>query len=454
MRDLLKESSHEIQNTATVVYRIVIHIRCDCGCAGGPGPGGGGGGGGGGKRPPTESTTNLSYPAYFYKTSLQTGTIGSYTLSGELNAGMSYGCLVKETIGTTTYDNTSCVTATSSGFAADTYEACLAKCTALGNPKVERIYWQKNASKWQAGYDSSGTTPLVVDYIDWGDNLESKTWPVQVIRVETNTFSSWPDTTLPGVGPRLRFDLWHVYGAGTNELWGVHATNPDATSGEVPAAYVYLDTNFAPNWSYAVNVTPTARLNITKLETGASSCPTASTTTPYTPTWIPGGTSGTGTWAGDEANPAYTVTDILYGAELNIKGSYVYGYNWNLRNQAMPSGVDKAGWWRLTFYTSDNSVDFTNFVSSAATLAPPTDTTVSPEPFSNPSLSLMSASDYPLRTRDRDRDRTYPGPTGVAAITPAADTGMLYVPQVDKDNQLTYIDICISGGKSGGGGRR
>jgi AMMECR1 domain-containing protein len=38
------------------------------------------------------------------------------------------------------------------------------------------------------------------------------------------------------------------------------------------------------------------------------------------------------------------------------------------------------------------------------------------------------------------------------AVTAEEESGlMLYVPQVDPINQLTYLDICILEGKAGGG---
>ncbi len=87
---------------------------------------------------------------------------------------MSYGCLVPELIATTAYLNTSCVA--TDGTPRD-YAACQAKCAALGAKTVERIYLRKNVyNKWQAGYVTS-TAALPVSYIDWGDNLESKSWP-------------------------------------------------------------------------------------------------------------------------------------------------------------------------------------------------------------------------------------------------------------------------------------
>jgi hypothetical protein len=372
-------------------------------------------------KPGTETTNNLSYPTYFKGTSLQTGTIGLYSLTGTLGNGMSYGCLKQETIGTTVYDNTSCVddngtyqTAEQCAAAA-TETAPAGKCNGFS---VEPIYWQKSNSTWQAGYATSDTA-LPVDYIDWGDNLESKAWPVQVLRVETNTFSTRPpDEANPVVNTaNLRYDMWHVFGQGTNELWGVH-TNTAGT----PYAYLgTVDVGGTPTtyaaWPYAVNVTYSARLNIAKLATGTASCTAAD---PYGLLPWKEAAGGTYYWEG----AAYT-NDMAYTPELNIKGSYVYGYNWNLRSESMPSGVTKTGWWRLTFYTTDNSINFgawTSPTDTNNTLAPP--------------VSPLTPS---------------PVPAATSQIVPAADTGMVFVPQVDKANNLTYIDICITEGNAGGG---
>ncbi len=387
-----------------------------------PAQGQGSGGSGGGKPGGGETTTgnNLAYPTNFYKTSLQTGVLGSYDLGALFGSGMSYGCAIPETIGTTTYPNTSCVTTT--GTPQDS-ATCQAKC---GVVPVERIYAQKNAyNRWQAGWYATSTSALPVAYIDWGDNLESKSWPVGTIRVETNTFSTVPEAGL--TNPRARFEVWHVFDQGTNELWGVHTSNADPA---VP--YVYVDAG-AVNWPYGVNVSSTARLNVAKLAIGGATCPSVATGLDQSPyqglsnlTW----NAATGSWGGV---PYFT--DALYGAELSIKGSYVYGYNWSLNNEPVPPDVGKTGWWRLTFYTPDKSIDFTNFVDATSlnnTLAPPASTTSLPSllPIAAPIL-LVPQAPVPLE----------------------ATAASLYVAQVDRTNQLTYIDLCILEGKGGGGGK-
>lgn len=414
----------------TIAAVLLFLLPVTVGLPQGQGGSGSGGGGGGGE---TTVGNNLSYPANFFSNSLQSGTIGLYKLGAQFPNGMSYGCAVPETIGTTTYPNTSCVD--SAGVPLP-YEACVAKCAGA---TVERIYWQKNSSNaWQAGYtvatDEAGTSlSLPVEYIDWGDNLEGKSWPVGALRVETNTFSTLPPLPDPYVeenNARLRFNLWHVLGQGTNELWGVHATNADP-----PVPYVYLDEADSINWPYGVNVSSAARLNIAKLQAGGAACPAAGTGATQSPfqgnnnlIWFLDQTTKTGHWT----NAPYS-TDVLYGAELNIKGSYVYGYNWRLDQEPVPVEVGKTGWWRLTFYTPDGSIDFRSLVNPTKAgdnaLAPPPD--ITPAPIID---------------------------TGT--ITPAAeeggDTGLLYVPQVMVDSSsgtnLTYLDICITGGSGGGGG--
>lgn len=403
------------------------------------GSGGGSSGGGNGNRPPggEESTTNLSYPANFFGSSLQSGTIGVYDLGAQFPDGMSYGCAVPEMIGTTTYPNTSCVNEEGTPQDAATCQGEGGKCAGRD---IERIYWQKNAdNKWQAGYalstDAAGASvPLSAEFIDWGDNLEGKSWPVGGLRVETNTFSTLPELPDPYVeeeNSRVRFDIWHVRGQGTDELWGVHATNPQSGSSNDPTApYIYQDEAGYANWPYAVNVSPGARLNIAKLQAGGAACPSAATGMTQSPfkdssnlLWNFDQSTKTGHWV----DAAYT-NDILYGAELNIKGSYVYGYNWRLDREVVPAEVSKTGWWRLTFYTPDNSIIFDNWVAPTAevnTLAPPLDA------LTTPSVSTEVT----------------------AAAEEGGDSGgLLYVPQVDKTNQLTYLDICITPGSGGGGG--
>jgi hypothetical protein len=365
---------------------------------GGPPPGKGGGGG------ETETAANnLSYPATFTadKPTLQ-GTAGLYNLgTADVNPGVSwsYGCNKPETIGTTTYPNTSCVNAATGMFL--TFSECQAVC---GTIPVERIYWQKtSANVWQAASEGPTAGPRNVAFLNWGDNLETGQWTAtSTIRVETTPFSLLSGSTLLG------FQMWHVSGQGTNELWGVRATGPDYDPAITIAPYIY-------NSPYTIVHTSSARLNFGLL---AQLPPGQTCGNPPPPSPL----KGSGTWQTSPARwgEALATVDVAYTPELNIGGKFVYGYNWKVRSMTLPPGLTPAGWWRLTFYTTDGSV---NFLSQA--------------PLTEPDATYTY---YPY----------VPSPT--SAIAPRADTGPKYLATVDTGNNLTYIDICLN--SSTGGGRR
>jgi len=302
----LKQFQPKLLATAVLVGLCVISGSSFAAKGGIPGGGGGGGG-------ETTSSNNLSYPAIFPSTGVTlNGTKGLWGLAGTLGNGMSYGCAVPETIGTTTYPNTSCVNP-------DGTYMTLAQCSTsvCAGSTVEEIYWQKNsANVWQAdSVGPSAGSPQTATHLDWGDNLESVSWSASsMIRVETGPFATL-DSLQTG------FQMWHVFGQGTTELWGVRAVNSNQ-----PYLYESL---------YAFINTPTARLNMTKLESGASTCPTTYTPSGFNPLW----NSSTNTW-----NNTFLQRDIPYTAELAISGKFVYGYVWNLRKDPMPTGAtSKAG---------------------------------------------------------------------------------------------------------------
>lgn len=342
----------------------------------------------------TSAVNNLSYPAVFPSTGVTlSGTEGQWSFGGALGNGMSYGCAKPETIGTTTYPNTSCVNTDGTYMTA---EACKAGPCADA-PAVDPIYWQKNPlNVWQA--DSFGPEAGVqtATHLDWGDNLESVSWSASsIIRVETGPFATLAE-------PQTGFQMWHVSGQGTTELWGAHADS--ATQ----QPYLYES-------PYAFIVTPAARLNMAKLEAGASTCPTTYTPSGFSPVWD----SDASRWVGTNF-----LRDIPYTAELAISGKFVYGYVWNLRKDPMPTGAtSKAGWWRLTFYSPEV------ILGDDVLLEPPTLPAAAPA-----ALAALAA----VAAEDEGEDGE-------------GDTGPLYQPVIDADKNLTYIDICITAAKGGGG---
>lgn len=367
-------------------------------------PGGSGNGQGGGNKPPVESSNNLAYPAIFTGTGVTlSGTAGAWALDGVFPTSKSYGCSKPETIGTSTYPNTSCVSATGAPLG---YDACVAgPCAGYA---VDAIYWQKSPDNvWQAETLGPNLKPQFVDYVDWGDNLESVSWKTSsVIRVETTPFTALPADSLTTL---LGFQMWHVFGQGPDEIWGVRGNGPDIVD-----PHVY-------DSPYAILHSPAARLNIAKLVNGSAACPTTGSVPPpnVSTTWTKGVLAGS--WSS-----LYTLRDTPFTAELNIGGKFVYGYNWQLQRDAVPTNVAKAGWWRLTFYTENNSDSLLDSIvfddAAIPTTAPP-----------------LAPAYLPVQQATRTR--------GISILS---DTGPLYMPKVDPANNLTYIDICIVEGKSGG----
>ena len=60
-----------------------------------------------------------------------------------------------------------------------------------------------------------------------------------------------------------------------------------------------------------------------------------------------------------------------YSAEINVAGKLVYGYNWFLRNLAIP---DKTGWYLISFYLEPAVTIGTQSVNNGVTLTSVQDT--------------------------------------------------------------------------------
>lgn len=234
----------------------------------------------------------------------------------------------------------------------------------------------------------TATSPMAIDFIDWGDNLESKDWTTgSPVRVETGLYQELDDTADDAglTGPLTGYNMTHMFGQGPDEMWAT-----DTTTYESTRTLVY---------------TAAARLTIQPL----------SLTCQDTAVWggdgwmIPDPDTGepTATFCGG----APVFDDSVYGVtqegpggytpEINISGKIVYGYNWTVR---------VAGEYRLTF-----SIDpgypggpLTSFDAGTAILEPvEEEVTITEEVGGN-------------------------------------------VAQVRPDDDLTFIDVTITG-RSGGG---
>jgi hypothetical protein len=370
----------------------------------------------------------------------------------------SYGCDKGESDDHFSYPNTSCVDVLMGPNVYYNAEDCVlpgAPCEGFAAEELSRIYWQKiEENEWSADQDNIALNdPPSADagYIDWGDALEAVSWTTKSkIRVETQPYTNLapPEIFYPAVDElgnpiyaldengeptdiqlttlgacadyldpadcRVGFQMWHVSGQGITEHWGVRATE-DGISYNYDSPFQIINT-------------PTARLNIAKMEADSAVCRSPGEGNEGSdPPTIGSWTAGSG-WDG-----TCTMRDAPYSVELSVGGKYVYGYNLDMNafnmEDVCPAGWLKTGWWRLTFYTP-GAVQFT--AADIPKSAPPA---------------------VPAQVRDLD-DFVYN--TATANFLPAA--GELYIPVVDVENNLTYLDICIvaktqgGGGGSGGGG--
>lgn len=378
---------------------------------------------------------HLAYPAVY--------TVGLPDLfdwapydPAEFGVTYSYGCNEPESIDQFNYPNTSCIDEDGS----EPRFMDAEECVGAGNPcegftaeALDVIYWQKvDGQSWSAE-TSVQAPPISAAYLDWSDNIESNTWSVtSVIRIETQPFFSSIAGFDPAVSSCDELDpclmglqMWHASGHGTSERWGVRVDDSDPAN---HAPYVYLS-------PFAVIHTSRARLNIAKLEQAGVDCPTPGGE-PVPPPILPlewvveedgDGDILSGWWINPGGEDPCELDDLEQTVELNVGGKWTYGYVWMTKRMDFTvceaDDFEVGGWWRLTFYTEDNSVDFTGredgyWESSAVLEAPPE---IKADPL------LFSVESEP-------------------------DEGSMYPPMVDSTNNLTYIDICLTTKGGGGGG--
>jgi len=414
-----------------------------------------------GPPPGGESPNNLSVPGVVIGSSLTLSHDWLPPEEPELGVHYSYGCDVPESDDNFGYPNTSCVDDLSEPTKYYTAEECtddidLSPCQGLD---VSRIYWQKvETNQWWA--DDEGTqdsTPeslsRSVAYVDWGDALEAVTSNTRsFVRVETQPYTS----LIPGFDPtdpsdldedgfslgscygaamdagldpdevcKVGLQMWHVSGQGITEHWGVRAIDADAAND----SYNY-------DSPYQIIKTSNAQLNIAKLAADDALCP------------VPGGdpgdpSPGAGDWDPEFAiwDGTCTIHNANYSVELSVGGKYVYGLNWRLRDLDMKDTVcpdwNKAGYWRLTFY-APGDVIFDD--PSALNVAPP------PIPSEVRTLPRDGVFNTAIATPETPPPETVLLRSGIPILEdedPDVD-GRLYIPVIDTDNNLTYIDICVS----------
>lgn len=182
-------------------------------------------------------------------------------------------------------------------------------------------YWYQHdaLNEWQAASADVSGAPLAVDWIDWGDNIESKSWPDRSkIRVEMVLYQDL-------VEPLTGYEMGWVSGLGIDEMWGTSGVTYASTQATV--------------YSHC------ARMTIQKLTAEFDDAVLA---------WDP----ALGQWTGDVTEPFYNSAVWMdgsspldkYSAEINVKGKVIYGMLWDTKTHG-----DGPGIYRLTF-----SLDGTN----------------------------------------------------------------------------------------------
>lgn len=279
---------------------------------------------------------------------------------------------------------------------------------------LAKAFLQKDAKNvWQAGtinWKTNSTDPLNVNWVDWGDNLESVDWYTRSqVRTEMVLFQDLLEAM-------LEYEMRHTSGWGIDE---VHGLATDLV--KVP---LLGPGNKATVYSHC------ARLTIQKLLVKRDD-PRLSVLQ-----WIPGeGWIEPQGYEFDLINPHIFNGSVheggdgpgYYSAEINVKGRIIYGYTWNVRTlnddtPVPPSNIPTpAGDYRITFSFDDNVIGV------------PLNT------FFTPSTQIIVPLEVEIAAEVIEAEADDTGDEG-------GGTAVL-----DHANNLTYIDVRIL--ERGGGGK-
>ncbi len=246
---------------------------------------------------------------------------------------------------------------------------------------------------------------VVVDLIDWGDNLESVDWYTKSqVRTEVVLFEDQLEgDPEENPWPMLEYQMRHTSGWGIDEVHGLEA-DLDGVAQEGPGTRATV-------YSHC------ARLTIQRLLTDRDDPALADLV------WVAGdGWTEPEGYEDDLINPHIFNGSVheggdgpgYYSAEINVKGRIIYGYTWNVRQLN-----DGAGDYRLTF-------------SFDETCGPATLNTL----FADGTTEILVPAEEVVVAAEEGGDEG----GGTAALR--------------TDLNLTYIDIRIleRGGGGGGGG--
>jgi hypothetical protein len=202
------------------------------------------------------------------------------------------------------------------------------------DPETGLYHQQVPGNVWQAeSYTAPPPTPFFVSEVDWGDNLEAKSWPSNTVllRVETVLYKVLSDPAAPGtpLDPPLpptmtAFQMIKVDESvfGPDEVWGTTSLTYESNE-----ATVY--TPFASVLVHAIPVGVNPELLVWSAAYGWSN--------PEAPSAL---------------QPALLNSEPA-GAEVNVQGKVVFGYNWNVAEMLAFYGLGP-GTYRITFSLGDS----------------------------------------------------------------------------------------------------
>jgi len=354
---------------------------------GGGGNGGGGHNGGGGDDGETAGN-NLSFPVIFADggSKVLPGTMGVHSLEGvwwyvwgedpiDPQAPL-YSCEPQAN------NSSKCKDGTTPGDGIST---------------LYKAYVQKDPKNlWQAynAHVTPGET-LNVDWVDWGDNLESLAWKINSrVRTEVVLYEDIDSVT--------QYSMRHVDSWGTDEVHGAQTTLEDEP--------LYA------TGTQATIFTPKARLTIQKLNFPKTSID------PSRLIWIAetGWTEANGENVNIINEPMLNQSiseagsgPAFFNAEINVKGKIMFGYTWDVNSLNQGEG-----YYRITF-----SFDEGNEAIGTAKFDELT--------------QIIVAEEEEETTEFAKVDETAEGGPGGGGV-----------PIMDPSNNLTYIDVLI--GQDGG----
>ena len=284
------------------------------------------------------------------------------------------------------------------------------------------------AAEVSTGGTGGPTGRVVVDWIDWGDSIESIDWTTNSkVRLEVVLLKDLSN-------PMLQYTMNHISGWGIDEMWGLAATGDPVDNDPVVDA-IEGDGEQATVYSHC------ARQTIQKLLVPRNNPSLADLVWTWDVYKDESGNREPGWAEWDDENevfvyPSDLISDIVlfngavheaegegsgdyYSAEINIKGKIMYGYTWSVRDLYDNSGGSQAGegYYRVTFSLDETCGDVTR---NTDFVDPDTQIFLPIEVIEEEAVTILAESD------DSDSGST---PGGVAVI--------------DYGNSLTYIDLNI-----------